>query len=191
MWIMTIEGALIGLLISAVASSPEKALHLFPLALIPQLLLAGLFIPVTKPTPFFPKVIQEERRIELQELPDVIVPRSMSNALRYGISPFMVGRWGLESLADLYIHDLYENPDKPYAYSLLNTITVSLHPDEAAAARAHLSKVSEAWQQSKAPDSLGGGPSSAMPWYLAILGLFMAVTVFLTSLAVRRTDSRG
>src|SRR5260370_42602177 len=48
MWLLTLEGALIGLVISALASNPEKALYIFPLALIPQLLLAGLFIPVHK-----------------------------------------------------------------------------------------------------------------------------------------------
>src|SRR5207253_3265752 len=33
MWIMSLEGSLIGLLISSVVSTPEKALRLFPLAL--------------------------------------------------------------------------------------------------------------------------------------------------------------
>ncbi len=46
MFLVAINGSLIGLLISALVSTPEKALTLFPLVLIPELLLCGLFLPV-------------------------------------------------------------------------------------------------------------------------------------------------
>jgi hypothetical protein len=55
----------------------------------------------------------------------------MTPALKYGLSPLMVSRWGLEGIADLYIHD-----GEKYSYLLLNNIYTSLHPDELAKARA-------------------------------------------------------
>jgi hypothetical protein len=189
MWMITIEGALIGLLISAVASSPEAALHIFPLALIPQLLLAGLFIPVNKPDPFYPKILREERRIEVEPLPEIIVPRPMGLVLRYGISPFMVGRWGLESLAELYTHDLYESPEKPYVYSILNSITISLHANEAQETRQYLAELNKALQAKRPVEEPSSKtPASALPWYVLILGLFMAVTAALTGWALKRKE---
>jgi hypothetical protein len=53
-WLLTIEGGLIGLLISSIFSSAEKALYAFPLSMIPQLLLAGMLIPVTTLHPYYP-----------------------------------------------------------------------------------------------------------------------------------------
>ncbi len=46
MFLVAVNGSLIGLLISSLVSTPEKALTLFPLVLIPELLLSGLFLPV-------------------------------------------------------------------------------------------------------------------------------------------------
>ncbi len=46
MFLVAVGGSLIGLLISSLVSTPEKALTLFPLVLIPELLLSGLFLPV-------------------------------------------------------------------------------------------------------------------------------------------------
>jgi ABC transport system ATP-binding/permease protein len=46
LFLVAINGTLIGLVISALVKTPEKALALFPLVLIPELLLSGLFMPV-------------------------------------------------------------------------------------------------------------------------------------------------
>jgi ABC-type multidrug transport system ATPase subunit/pSer/pThr/pTyr-binding forkhead associated (FHA) protein len=54
MFLVAINGSLIGLLISALVSTPEKALTLFPLILIPELLLCGLFLPVNPIKPILP-----------------------------------------------------------------------------------------------------------------------------------------
>ncbi len=48
MFLVAVNGSLIGLLISSLVSTPEKALTIFPLILIPELLLSGLFLP-TRP----------------------------------------------------------------------------------------------------------------------------------------------
>jgi ABC-type multidrug transport system ATPase subunit/pSer/pThr/pTyr-binding forkhead associated (FHA) protein len=46
LFLVALNGSLIGLLISGLVSTPEKALTIFPLVLIPELLLSGLFLPV-------------------------------------------------------------------------------------------------------------------------------------------------
>jgi hypothetical protein len=130
MWLLTLVGGLMGLLISSVFSTAEKALYVFPLTMIPQLLLAGLLIPVNTIHSFY-AVEHANQQVELQELPAALIPTGMTPALKYGLSPLMVSRWGLEGIADLYIHD-----GEKYSYLLLNNIYTSLHPDELAKARA-------------------------------------------------------
>jgi ABC-type multidrug transport system ATPase subunit/pSer/pThr/pTyr-binding forkhead associated (FHA) protein len=173
-WMMAFEGGLIGLLISSTFSSAEKALYVFPLTMIPQLLLAGMLIPVSPLNPFF--VRQAGTHIEIQQAPAEIVPASMTPFLRYGLSPLMVSRWGLEGLNDLYIHD-----NEKYSYYLLNQISITLHPNEAAQARAHLERVAAGLP----PDSNDRESGSAFPQYMAILGGFSVLFIGATAAVLR------
>ena len=54
MFLVAVNGSLIGLLISSLVSTPDKALTLFPLVLIPELLLCGLFLPSAPIDPIIP-----------------------------------------------------------------------------------------------------------------------------------------
>jgi ABC transport system ATP-binding/permease protein len=54
MFLVSANGTLIGLVISSLVKTPEKALTLFPLVLIPELLLSGLFLPVRAIQPIIP-----------------------------------------------------------------------------------------------------------------------------------------
>jgi ABC transport system ATP-binding/permease protein len=54
MFLVAVNGSLIGLLISSLVSTPDKALTVFPLVLIPELLLCGLFLPSKDLTPLVP-----------------------------------------------------------------------------------------------------------------------------------------
>jgi ABC-type multidrug transport system ATPase subunit/pSer/pThr/pTyr-binding forkhead associated (FHA) protein len=54
MFLVAVNGSLIGLLISALVATPEKALTIFPLILIPELVLSGLFLPVKPITSIIP-----------------------------------------------------------------------------------------------------------------------------------------
>src|SRR5262249_28960220 len=89
-WLLGVQGGLIGLLISAIASSAEKALYAFPLTMIPQLLLAGLLIPVSVLHPFYPRLVND--RWQVAEVPHELQQKSMGKAFRYGLSPLMAGR---------------------------------------------------------------------------------------------------
>jgi ABC-type multidrug transport system ATPase subunit/pSer/pThr/pTyr-binding forkhead associated (FHA) protein len=174
-WLVGIQGGLIGLLISAVASSAEKALYAFPLTMIPQLLLAGLLIPVSALQPFYPRMVNN--RWEVADVPHELQQKSMGNSFRYGLSPLMVGRWGLESLADLYIHD-----KEPYSYSLLNSIAITFHPDDPKTMRADLERRIIAGNESP-PSS-----SPALLEYSGVLGIFTLVMCLAVALALVKKE---
>jgi hypothetical protein len=179
-WLMAFEGGLIGLLISAFFSTAEKALYVFPLTMIPQLLLAGLLIPVSPLNPFFVK--QVDKHIVVQQAPAEIVPGAMTPVLRYGLSPLMVSRWGLEALNDLYIHD-----NEKYSYYLLNQIAVTLHPNDSAQARARLERLAAG----QAPDPNASEPGSAFPEYLAILGGYSLLLIIVTAATLKYKGSHA
>lgn len=58
-FLVALNGTLIGLVISAIVRTPEKALTLFPLVLIPELLLSGLFMPVKKIQTIIPITVEQ------------------------------------------------------------------------------------------------------------------------------------
>ena len=59
MFLVAVCGTLVGLVISSLVSTPEKALTLFPLVLIPELLLSGLFLPVNKIQTIIPITVEQ------------------------------------------------------------------------------------------------------------------------------------
>src|SRR5208337_4760586 len=59
MFLVATNGSLIGLLISSLVTTPEKALTLFPLILIPELLLCGLFLPVRPIQTIIPITVEQ------------------------------------------------------------------------------------------------------------------------------------
>jgi ABC-type multidrug transport system ATPase subunit/pSer/pThr/pTyr-binding forkhead associated (FHA) protein len=179
-WLMAFEGGLIGLLISACFSSAEKALYVFPLTMIPQLLLAGLLIPVSPLNPFFVK--QVDNHIVVQQAPAEIVPGAMTPMLKYGLSPLMVSRWGLEALNDLYIHD-----NEKYSYYLLNQVAVTLHPNDSVQARTRLERIAAGL----APDAKASEPGSAFLQYLGILGGFALLIIGATAATLKYKGSHA
>jgi ABC transport system ATP-binding/permease protein len=59
LFLVALNGTLIGLVISALVKTPEKALALFPLVLIPELLLSGLFMPVRQIQTIIPITVEQ------------------------------------------------------------------------------------------------------------------------------------
>ncbi|MGO9270455.1 MAG: FHA domain-containing protein [Terriglobia bacterium] len=70
LFLVAVDGSLIGLLISGLVNSPDKALALFPLALIPELLLAGLFMPVNRVQPMIPITVGQLMEGKLDATPE-------------------------------------------------------------------------------------------------------------------------
>ena len=186
-WVMTMEGALIGLVISAVCSTAEKALYAFPLTMIPQFLLAGLLIPAATITPFYPVQSAGGQVVAIQELPKT---PAMIKTLAYGVSPLMVSRWGLEGLSDLYVHDRVQGTvlRKGYGYQLLSAVAITLHQDDSADARA---EIVETLASGGDLTMLARQGSSTLGGYLGILGAFALVFTAAITVALKRKESHG
>jgi hypothetical protein len=185
---MTILGGFIGLLISSVFSTAEKALLVFPLTMIPQLLLAGLLIPVVTLKPFYPDrdaLKENPPRMVVREIPAAMVPIGMSPVLRYGLSPIMPSRWGLEAITDMYIHDSDGYREGGYGFALINAVYSTLHPGDPARIRAYLEKM-----QAQGITNAGPFPETpnAFPQYLGILGGFAVALLGATAFALKRKE---
>jgi hypothetical protein len=87
----------------------------------------------------------------------------------------MVSRWGLEALNDLYIHD-----DEKYSYYLLNQVSITLHPNDAAQARARLEKLAAGMTPAKACET-----GNAFGEYLAILSGFALLFIGATAATLK------
>jgi ABC transport system ATP-binding/permease protein len=153
MGIITVQGVLLGLLISATARTAERAMYLLPLLLIPQLLLAGLLMPVAKRRPFTVVKAGETAQCTtrnapvsgfcLEDAPSWTLQEEMPRPLALGVSPLMVSRWGLEGLSDLYSHD-YQTGDPVaarYSFQNLGAVYVTMHPNDEQEARSQMASV--------------------------------------------------
>jgi hypothetical protein len=190
-WIMGIQGGLLGLLISVLAPNAERALYIFPLVIMPQLLLAGIMVPVTSFTPFFvdPATFTKiDVQGTLPALNKELFIQGMPPALRYTLAPLMVSRWGTEALAELYIHDYELKPeDKPvYSIILLDAVSTTFHPNDREKAQAFLENA-----QVKGYKWVREYPKtpSILPIYFAILSGFAVVMAALVWLGLRRKEN--
>ena len=240
MFLVAVNGTLIGLLISTLVSTPEKALTLFPLVLIPELLLCGLFLPVRPIQTIIPITVEQlfegklfaqpEAKAKAQELmnnnvgatnpapPDqaatteaqqgrlahqvagALVPSEQSMKVFHKYTPvpeagmgapirwlsaLAISRWGLEALSDLCLHGAHSTQD--YAYKIINTITISLHPGDVEQLQEGLDK--------PASDYLAAGsfPLNSHFWkdkgpYLMIMTGYALLMVILILILMKRKD---
>jgi hypothetical protein len=198
MWVMTMQGALIGLLISALARNADWALSVFPLALIPQLLLAGLLVPVQQRQPFNIVKVGESRTCTdavapfgmcTEDAPRWTLAPQMPAVLRYGASPFMAARWGLEAISEMYIHDYVDDTAnlQNYGYSFedLGAVSVTFHSDDQFRIRAAVDQFLQDHDVSKLA---GRGRQSDLMPYAAVLGGFAVIMLMLTMAALKRKD---
>ncbi len=245
MFLVAVNGTLIGLAISSLVQTPEKALTLFPLILIPELLLSGLFLPVSKISPVIQVSVEQllegklfaqpetRRKVERMVKPPAALPEAraaassgtgapamlpdgafshqvvgaiapspqaerafhrytpqpvagMSAVVRW-LSVLAVSRWGLEALSDLCVHGAHSTQD--YAYKIINTIYISLHPDDQARLESGLEAPPQAFL---APRSF---PLPSFFWrdkgpYLEVLtGFALSMTALVLFLMKRKDGS--
>ncbi|MFZ0960669.1 MAG: FHA domain-containing protein [Terriglobia bacterium] len=238
MFLVALNGSLIGLLISSFVRTPEKALTLFPLVLIPELLLCGLFLPVRPIQTIIPITVEQlfegkmfaqpEAKAKAQELmnssagapapadqtatteaqqgqfPHQVAgamepsentmkafhkytpapEEGMSAPIRY-LSALAISRWGLEALSDLCVHGHHSTQD--YAYKIINTITISLHPNDVAKLEKGLEQSAEDFAKA------GDFPLPSKFWpdkgpYLAIMAGYALVMLVLILIVMKRKD---
>jgi ABC-type multidrug transport system ATPase subunit/pSer/pThr/pTyr-binding forkhead associated (FHA) protein len=234
MFLVAVNGTLIGLLISSLVSSPEKALSLFPLVLIPELLLCGLFLPVNQIRTIIPISVEDIYEGKMFAQPEAQAKaRQMINAPAGQASPeeaaakqgelahqiagavapsekvekalhkytpapvagmptfarwlsaLAVSRWGLEALADLCLHGRHST--QPYAYVIVNTVSITLHPDDVKELEKGLEAPPEAFAVS------GAFPLPSSFWkdkgpYLAIMAGMAVLMVIAILVVMKRKD---
>lgn len=185
MWIIGIQGGLIGLLISSLAPTSEAALYAFPLVMIPELLLAGLLIPVHAQS----LAASDAKHPGIVEVMQTDNQRAMPAVLANVLSPLMVARWGLEGLADLYVHDPVSGQAVDYRFPLLSNVTITLHPGDAAGSMSPITsphgQEACAYQFFRAKNL---SAPDAMPEYLCIQGVFIILMIAAIALAIRRRE---
>jgi ABC-type multidrug transport system ATPase subunit/pSer/pThr/pTyr-binding forkhead associated (FHA) protein len=230
MFLVAVNGTLIGLVISSLVNTPEKALTLFPLVLIPELLLSGLFLPVRPIQTIIPITVKQLFEGQLFAQPEAkakaaekmkeasapeaaaesgagahqvagaITPSSEAQKkLQYytpapvaGMPTFVrmlsmlaVSRWGMEALSDICIHGQHSIQD--YAYKIINTVYISMHPDDVEKLKAGLEAPAEAFA------AAGSFPLPSNFWkdkapYIGILTVHMLVTTLAVLLLMKRKD---
>lgn len=231
LFLVAANGTLIGLVISSLVASPEKALALFPLVLIPELLLSGLFLPIRTIHPIIPVTVEQlfqgkmfaqpEAKAEANKRLNPTTSPEESAAVngelahqvagamapsagvqkvfhKYtpepigGMSPFVrtlsalaVSRWGMEALSDVFLHGQHSTQD--YAYKIINTVYMSLHPDD----MEKLEKGLEAPAQTF--EAAGSFPLPSNFWhdkgpYLLILGGYAFLMTWLVLILMKRKD---
>jgi ABC-type multidrug transport system ATPase subunit/pSer/pThr/pTyr-binding forkhead associated (FHA) protein len=235
MFLVAVNGTLIGLLISSLVSSPEKALSLFPLVLIPELLLCGLILPVNQIQTIIPITVEELLEGKMFAQPEA--KARMLNAPASPVSPeeaaaqatanqgefahqvagalapsekvqkalhkytpapvagmptfarwlsaLAISRWGLEALSDLCLHGSHSIQD--YAYKIVNTVSISLHPDDVEKLEKGLEAPPEAFAASRA------FPLPSRSWkdkgpYLAIMTSYALFMVIAILVVMKRKD---
>jgi len=242
MFLVAVNGTLIGLLISSLVTTPEKALTLFPLILIPELLLCGLFLPVRPIQTIIPITVEQlfegkmfaqpEAKAKAQQMmhpsageanpapppsdqtataeadqgrfahqvAGAMTPSERTTQIFHKYTPapvvgmgapvrwlsmLAVSRWGLEAVSDLCLHGSHSTQD--YAYRIINTITISLHPDD-------VQKLEEGLEQpAESFTAAGAFPLRSDFWkdkgpYLAIMTGYALVMIALILILMKRKD---
>jgi ABC-type multidrug transport system ATPase subunit len=240
MFLVAVNGSLIGLLISSLVATPEKALTLFPLILIPELLLCGLFLPVRPIQTIIPITVEQLFEGKLFAQPDAkakagqlmhptegaanpaptdqtataearqgrfahqvagaLAPSDKTMKIFHKYTPapvdgmgtpirwfstLAISRWGLEALSDLCVHGHHSTQD--YAYKIINTITISLHPDDVAKLEDGLEAPAEAFAATNT------FPLPSIFWqdkgpYLAIMTGYALLMLVLILIVMKRKD---
>jgi hypothetical protein len=102
------------------------------------------------------------------------------------LSMLAVSRWGLEALADLCLHGSHSTQD--YAYKIINTVSISLHPFDVAKLQEGLAAPPQAFEAS------GSFPLPSSFWkdkgpYLTILACYAILMIIAVLAIMKRKDA--
>jgi hypothetical protein len=108
------------------------------------------------------------------------------------LSPMMVARWGLEGLADLYVHDPISGQALDYRFPLLSSVAITLHPEDASQARTRIA--SPPGQEACSYEFFRAEnlkDRNAMPQYLLIQGGFILLMIAATAIAIHKREQNS
>jgi hypothetical protein len=101
------------------------------------------------------------------------------------LSALAVSRWGLEALSDLCLHGRHSVQD--YAYRIVNTVSISLHPNDVEKLEKGLEAPAEAFSVSE-PFPLPSRFWKDKGPYLAIMASLAVLMVIAILVAMKRKD---
>jgi hypothetical protein len=101
------------------------------------------------------------------------------------LSMLAVSRWGLEALSDVCIHGPHSIQD--YAYKIINTVHISMHPDDVDKLKEGLEKPAEAFAESASFPLPSDFWKDKAP-YLGILTAHILLTTLAVLLLMKRKD---
>jgi len=96
-----------------------------------------------------------------------------------------VSRWGMEALSDVCLHGPHSLQDS--AYKIINTVYISLHPDDVEKLKAGLEKPAEAFAESGSFPLPSNFLKDKAP-YLGILMVHILVATLAVLLLMKRKD---
>jgi hypothetical protein len=101
------------------------------------------------------------------------------------LSALAVSRWGMEALSDLCLHGQHSTQD--YAYKIINTVYVSLHPDDVEKLERGLEAPAEAFA------TVGTFPLPSSFWkdkgpYMGVLAVHLLVMTLAVLILMKRKD---
>jgi hypothetical protein len=108
----------------------------------------------------------------------------MGTPIRW-LSTLAISRWGLEALSDLCVHGQHSTQD--YAYKIINTITISLHPDDVTGLEQGLEAPAESFTMNNAFPLPSNFWQDKGP-YLAIMSGYAMLMLVLILIVMKRKD---
>jgi hypothetical protein len=163
LWLTTVCGAFMALVLSALCDEAATALAWFPLLLVPQVVFGGFLFPYHSTQPF----ALDPRSRQVVVTPGVLAPQAVDSLPLQAAGAFTVSRWALEAYAAfVYARDLGDRNAFDEAVKVNAFVPVTFGDDVAYPLARHLAARSRG--ESPPPPELTGGGI----FYLLLLLVF-------------------
>jgi hypothetical protein len=163
LFLTTVSGAYMALILSALCDEAATALAWFPLLLVPQVVFGGFLFPYSRTQPF--AINAANGQVEV--MPASLAPRPVEAWPLQIAGAFVISRWALEAYAaHVYERDL-SNPDALDEAVQVNAVVPVLFGDDIAYPLWQHVRAQSQRQPSTPPQLRGGGI-----YYLFVLLLF-------------------
>jgi hypothetical protein len=163
LFLTTLAGSFMALVLSALCDEASTALAWFPLLLVPQVVFGGFLFPYHETQPFALNAVT--RQVDVT--PETLAPKAVDSPLLQLAGALTVSRWALEAYAaQVYEQDLSDADALEEAVKVNAFVPVTFGDDVAPPLIAHLRAQGQGY--SPAAPTLDGGA----PLYLIVLMFF-------------------
>jgi hypothetical protein len=168
LFLTTVSGALLALLLSALCDESATALAWFPLVLVPQVVFGGLLFPYGPTRPF----VIARTPLEVVAMPDELLRKPVESGALRAVGGLAVSRWALEGYAaQTYEQDLSDPTALKEAMIVASFVPLTLSDAPVADRLLEYGTALTKSSQSVAPPDIDAGSSR----YLLVLAAFAAL----------------